>query len=123
MAHRVTSCCPVVCRQAIELLTPPVPQNAASRFKAHVRRGTAYAKLELYVEGTTRLPQRQHCTHVPPLACRRACAVAPRSFPSHCHISGLQDYEAALKIDPNNEQVKEDAERLREYIQTSSDYS
>ena len=40
-----------------------------------------------------------------------------------CYISGLQDYEAALKIDPNNEQVKEDAERLREYIQTSSDYS
>ena len=38
-------------------------------------------------------------------------------------FSGLQDYEAALKIDPNNEQVKEDAERLREYIQTSSDYT
>ena len=37
--------------QALELLTPAVPQNAASRFKVHVRRGTAYAKLELYVEG------------------------------------------------------------------------
>ena len=37
--------------QALELLTPPVPQNAASRVKAHIRRGTAYAKLELYVEG------------------------------------------------------------------------
>ena len=122
MAHRVTSCCPVVCRQAIELLTPPVPQNAASRFKAHVRRGTAYAKLELYVEGTARLRQRPHCTHVSPLAFGRTCALASTLFPS-MSFSGLQDYEAALKIDPNNEQVKEDAERLREYIQTSSDYS
>ena len=37
--------------QALELLTPPVPQNAASRCKAHVRRGTAFSHLELYAEG------------------------------------------------------------------------
>ena len=37
--------------------------------------------------------------------------------------AGLQDYEAALKIEPNNEQVKADADRLRDHIQTSSDYT
>lgn len=43
---------PCLCRmQALELLTPPVPQNEESRCKAHVRRGTAFCELELYVEG------------------------------------------------------------------------
>ena len=37
--------------------------------------------------------------------------------------AGLQDYEAALKIEPNNEQVKADADRLRQHIQTSSEYT
>ena len=37
--------------QALDLLTPPVPQNATSRMKAHIRRGTAYCHLEAYVEG------------------------------------------------------------------------
>ncbi|KAM9296825.1 dynein axonemal assembly factor 4 [Gastrophryne carolinensis] len=69
--------------KALELLTPPVPDNAASRFKAYVRRGTAFCELELYVEG-------------------------------------LQDYEAALKIDPNNPAVKSDAEKIRCLIQGSS---
>ncbi|KAK7482622.1 hypothetical protein BaRGS_00026121, partial [Batillaria attramentaria] len=57
------------CSKAMDLLTPAVPQNAASRLKALVRRGTAFCELEMYIEG-------------------------------------LQDYEAALKIDPNNEQLK-----------------
>ncbi|KAF5891570.1 dyslexia susceptibility 1 candidate 1 protein, partial [Clarias magur] len=36
--------------QALELLTPAVSANAAARMKAHVRRGTAFCQLELYVE-------------------------------------------------------------------------
>ncbi|KAI0231567.1 Dynein assembly factor 4, axonemal [Lamellibrachia satsuma] len=69
--------------KALELLKPPVPQNAASRCKAHVRRGTSLAQLELYVEG-------------------------------------LQDYEAALKIDPTNDQLLTDANRIRAIIQGSA---
>ncbi|XP_053575313.1 dynein axonemal assembly factor 4 [Bombina bombina] len=69
--------------KALELLTPPVPSNACARIKAHVRRGTAFCELELYVEG-------------------------------------LQDYEAALKIDPNNQNVKADAAKIRQIIQGSS---
>ncbi|RDD46300.1 Dyslexia susceptibility 1 candidate gene 1 protein-like protein [Trichoplax sp. H2] len=38
------------CCKALERLTPPVPANAAQRSKAYVRRGTAYFKLELYVD-------------------------------------------------------------------------
>ncbi|XP_066446065.1 dynein axonemal assembly factor 4 [Eleutherodactylus coqui] len=68
--------------KALELLTPPVPDNAAARLKAYVRRGTAFCELELYVEG-------------------------------------LQDYEAALKIDPTNITVKSDAEKIRQLIQGS----
>ncbi|OWF47556.1 dyslexia susceptibility 1 candidate gene 1 protein homolog [Mizuhopecten yessoensis] len=71
------------CSKAMDLLLPPVPQNAASRVKALVRKGTAFCELEMYVEG-------------------------------------LQDYEAAMKIDPNNEQLKSDAERIRQVIQSSS---
>lgn len=37
--------------KALELLTPPVADNANARMKAHVRRGTAFCQLELYVEG------------------------------------------------------------------------
>nr|AAR89527.1 EKN1 [Xenopus laevis] len=68
--------------KALELLTPPVPGNASARIKAHVRRGTAFCELELYVEG-------------------------------------LQDYEAALKIDPTNQNMKSDAEKIRRVIQSS----
>ncbi|XP_045438250.1 dynein axonemal assembly factor 4 isoform X2 [Pipistrellus kuhlii] len=39
--------------KALELLTPPVPDNANARMKAHVRRGTAFCQLELYVEDNT----------------------------------------------------------------------
>ncbi|XP_019587853.2 dynein axonemal assembly factor 4 isoform X1 [Rhinolophus sinicus] len=66
--------------KALELLTPPVAVNANARMKAHVRRGTAFCQLELYVEG-------------------------------------LQDYEAALKIDPSNTIVQNDAEKIRNIIQ------
>lgn len=66
--------------RALELLTPPVQANAQSRLKAHVRRGTAFCHMELYVEG-------------------------------------LQDYEAALKIDPKNNDLLEDSERIRKVIQ------
>ncbi|KAF6351134.1 dynein axonemal assembly factor 4 [Rhinolophus ferrumequinum] len=66
--------------KALELLTPPVAVNANARMKAHVRRGTAFCQLELYVEG-------------------------------------LQDYEAALKIDPSNKIVQNDAEKIRNIIQ------
>ncbi|GAB1294426.1 Dynein axonemal assembly factor 4 [Apodemus speciosus] len=66
--------------KALELLTPPVADNANARIKAHVRRGTAFCQLELYVEG-------------------------------------LQDYEAALKIDPANTVVQNDAEKIRNIIQ------
>lgn len=37
--------------QAMDLLSPPVPQNADSRCKALIRRGTAFCELEMYVEG------------------------------------------------------------------------
>ncbi|XP_022331468.2 dynein axonemal assembly factor 4-like [Crassostrea virginica] len=72
------------CSKAMDLLSPPVPQNADSRCKALIRRGTAFCELEMYVEG-------------------------------------LQDYEAALKIDPNNKQVCEDADKMRKIIQSSSE--
>ncbi|KAM8781016.1 dynein axonemal assembly factor 4 [Rhynchonycteris naso] len=66
--------------KALELLTPPVSDNANARMKAHVRRGTAFCQLQLYIEG-------------------------------------LQDYEAALKIDPSNKIVQNDAEKIRNIIQ------
>ncbi|KAM7039905.1 dynein axonemal assembly factor 4 isoform 1-T1 [Acridotheres tristis] len=66
--------------KALELLTPPVPDNENARVKAHVRRGTAFCQLELYTEG-------------------------------------LQDYEAALKIDPKNKIIEKDAEKIRHLIQ------
>ncbi|NWS39853.1 DAAF4 factor, partial [Probosciger aterrimus] len=66
--------------KALELLTPPVPDNENARVKAYVRRGTAFCQLELYTEG-------------------------------------LQDYEAALKIDPKNRTVEKDAEKIRHLIQ------
>ncbi|XP_006831690.1 PREDICTED: dyslexia susceptibility 1 candidate gene 1 protein homolog [Chrysochloris asiatica] len=66
--------------KALELLTPPVTDNANARMKAYVRRGTAFCQLEMYVEG-------------------------------------LLDYEAALKIDPSNKIVQNDAEKIRNIIQ------
>ncbi|XP_032926499.1 dynein axonemal assembly factor 4 isoform X1 [Catharus ustulatus] len=66
--------------KALELLTPPVPDNENARVKAHVRRGTAFCQLELYTEG-------------------------------------LEDYEAALKIDPTNKNIEKDAEKIRHLIQ------
>ncbi|KAJ6664258.1 hypothetical protein lerEdw1_008477 [Lerista edwardsae] len=68
--------------KALDLLTPPVPDNAKARVKAHVRRGTAFCELELYTEG-------------------------------------LQDYMAALKIEPTNKTIEEDAEKIQHIIQGS----
>jgi dyslexia susceptibility 1 candidate gene 1 protein len=62
------------------LLTPPVDSNSQSRLKAHIRRGTAFCELEMYVEG-------------------------------------LMDYEAALKIDSQNDEIKRDAHKIRNIIQ------
>src|SRR6218665_1064893 len=70
------------CSKALELLMPPVAQNLDSRLKAHVRRGTAYYHLELFVEA-------------------------------------LQDYEAALKLNPNEKSLMDDAEKIRKIIQGS----
>ncbi|XP_005093649.2 dynein assembly factor 4, axonemal [Aplysia californica] len=70
------------CSKAMDLLFPPVPQNAKSRCKALVRRGTAFCELELYVEG-------------------------------------LKDYEAALAVEPKNEALAADAERIRQVIQST----
>ena len=46
----------------------------------------------------------------------------------HCHVThvcgcacvfpGLQDYEAALKLDPNNSLLRDDAQRIRDVIQS-----
>ncbi|TRY90154.1 hypothetical protein DNTS_033342 [Danionella cerebrum] len=66
--------------QALELLTPAVAANASSRMKAHVRRGTAFCELQLYVEG-------------------------------------LQEYQAALGIDPDNAALRVDSEQIRRIIQ------
>ncbi|XP_052438315.1 dynein assembly factor 4, axonemal [Carassius gibelio] len=66
--------------QALELLRPAVAANASARLKAHVRRGTAFCELELYVEG-------------------------------------LQDYQAALEIDPHNAALRADSDKIREIIQ------
>ncbi|XP_034389964.1 dynein assembly factor 4, axonemal [Cyclopterus lumpus] len=66
--------------QALYLLTPPVAANAASRARAHVRRGSAFCQLQLYTEG-------------------------------------LQDYQAALKMDPHNEALQADTQRVRDSIQ------
>ncbi|KAK2918318.1 dynein assembly factor 4, axonemal [Channa argus] len=68
--------------QALNLLTPPVPANAAARARASVRRGSAFCQLQLYAEG-------------------------------------LQDYQAALKIDPHNEALQADTQRIRDIIQGS----
>lgn len=46
------------------------------------------------------------------------CVFEPKTY---LHFTGLQDYEAALKIDPNNKQVREDAEKMRKIIQSSSE--
>lgn len=72
------------CSTALDLLTPPVESNAQSRLKAHIRRGSAFCELEMYVEG-------------------------------------LMDYEAALKIDPSNDDIKRDAHKMRNLIQGTTE--
>uniref|UniRef100_A0AAV2L3X3 Dynein assembly factor 4, axonemal n=1 Tax=Knipowitschia caucasica TaxID=637954 RepID=A0AAV2L3X3_KNICA len=70
--------------EALELLTPAVPANAAARARAHVRRGTAFCQLQLYTEG-------------------------------------LQEYQAALKIDPENAELQMDTQKIRDIIQGSAE--
>ncbi|XP_070809538.1 dynein axonemal assembly factor 4 isoform X3 [Pituophis catenifer annectens] len=66
--------------EALDLLIPPVSNNAKARLKAHLRRGTAFCELELYTEG-------------------------------------LQDYLAALKIEPKDKNIEQDVEKIRCIIQ------
>ncbi len=40
---------------------------------------------------------------------------------SRSFLSGLQDYDAALKIDPSNESLTTDAQRIRNIIQGSGE--
>ncbi|XP_055897734.1 dynein axonemal assembly factor 4-like isoform X2 [Biomphalaria glabrata] len=70
------------CSKALDLMYPPVQQNASSRARALVRRGTAFCMLEMYIEG-------------------------------------LKDYEAALLIDPKNEAIQSDAQRIRKKLSPS----
>lgn len=91
--------------QALELLDPPVPDNLPQRVKAHVRRGTAFCELELYAEGT-------HDTPIVPI---RHDQVVSRA--------GLMDYEAALKLSPDNENIQKDAQRIRNFLEKNEDFS
>ena len=68
------------CSTALDIMVPKVQSNARGRLKGHLRRATAFCKLELYAEA-------------------------------------LQDYEAALIIEPNNQNLMEDASKLRFLIQ------
>lgn len=38
-------------------------------------------------------------------------------------LSGLMDYEAALKLSPEDERIKEDAQRIRNYLEKNEDFS
>merc|ERR1712243_191333 len=41
--------------KALDLLNPPVEQNAKLRLKSHIRRASAFCNLELYVEVTSEI--------------------------------------------------------------------
>ncbi|CAI5665907.1 unnamed protein product [Oreochromis niloticus] len=45
--------------QALDLLTPPVPANAAARVRAFVRRGSAFCELQAYPEVTQKVSRCQ----------------------------------------------------------------
>lgn len=38
-----------------------------------------------------------------------------------CGVTGLGEYEAALKIEPNNEELRADAEKIRQLIQGNTE--
>lgn len=59
-----------------------------------------------------------HCTCKFEWSTRKKCLFERKTY---SYFTGLQDYEAALKIDPNNKQVREDAEKMRKRIQSSSE--
>ena len=75
----------------------------SQRIKAHVRRGTAFCELELYAEGKISNPKNVFIRQI-------------SSF------KGLLDYEAAQKLSPNDEQIREDAQRIRNYLEKNRDF-
>lgn len=78
-----------------------MPDNLPQRIKAHVRRGTAFCELELYAEGTN---------------------AALLNTVIHS-LLGLLDYDAAQKLSPDDEKIREDAQRIRNYLEKNRDYS
>jgi hypothetical protein len=37
-------------------------------------------------------------------------------------FAGLLDYEAALKLSPDDEKIKEDAQRIRNFLEKNQDF-
>jgi dyslexia susceptibility 1 candidate gene 1 protein len=78
-----------------------VLDNLPQRIKAHVRRGTAFCELELYAEGM----------------CTTIIGYLINSF------LGLLDYEAAQKLSPDDPKIREDAQRIRNFLEKNQDFS
>ena len=66
-------------KQALDILTPKVEDNAKQRLRAHIRRGTSFCEMQ-------------------------------------CFVEGLMDYEEALKIEPLNKEIEQDANKIRNII-------
>ena len=92
-------------------MVPKVDANAKGRLKAHLRRAAAFCELELYVEG-----EKYECK--PMKICNYMRGNGSRNYNCFCFLA-LQDYEAALRIDPKNDKLKEDAGKLRTIIQST----
>lgn len=99
---------PFFSTQALHLLTPPVEANAAARARAHVRRGSAFCQLQLYAEGPNKRWSVLILLH---LVLASVLLV----------FSGLQDYQAAVKITPSNQALQADVQKIRDIIQGSAD--
>lgn len=89
-------------------MNPPVPDNLTQRIKAHVRRGTAFCELELYAEGSFE---------------KFLSALNRNEIRSFDLLLGLLDYEAAQKLSPDDEKIREDAQRIRNYLEKNQDFS
>ncbi len=74
------------------------------RIKAHVRRGTAFCELELYAEGTY-------------------TSILCFAMATPLLLVGLLDYEAAQKLSPDDTKIKEDAQRIRNFLEKNRDFS
>lgn len=96
-------------------MTPAVEANAAARIRAHVRRGSAFCELQLYTEGFLFLF----------LFLQNLCTIRfhfeTLGDTTYDLCLGLQDYQAALKIDPSNEALQADAQRIRDIIEGTTD--